>query len=231
MKHFAIILSIGMGLPLVADESPKQPLTTTKTERISVTSAGAIHLQDSFGEVDIDGWDRPEVEITTVKSTEHFYDAAHREEASRRMESVNITIQHDGNDVSISTAYPPLSAWTHPMSRRSDVEIQYSIKAPRGSHLIIDHNSGGVNIADITGDIHASVTNGQITLTLADGQNAIDAKCKVGHVYSDFDGSAQRRHMLGETFDRPGPQPARSLYLRANFGDIMILKMHGPPTD
>ncbi len=81
----------------------------------------------------------------------------------------------------ISTAYPPRNRFAHPLSRRSDIEIGYRIKAPRASKLIVDHNSGGVNVSDISGDIHATVINGQITLTLAaDGQYAIDARCILG---------------------------------------------------
>jgi hypothetical protein len=50
-------------------------------------------------------------------------------------------------------------------------------------------------------------------------------------VYSDFEGHYQRRHVLGKVFGRQSTVSATNLYLRVRFGDIMILKLHGPPTD
>lgn len=222
-----------MAFPLLAaGDRDKEALSATHTERFNVPTAGAIRLENSFGEVDIDGWDRPEVELTVTRSSEHLYGANERAEAQRRLDSVQVTAKQDGNNVVISTAYPPLNGFLHPLSRRSNIEIRYQIKAPRGSKLSIDHNSGGVNVSDISGDIHATVINGQITLTLgAGGAYAIDAACKLGNVYSDFEGSDQRRRVLGETFRGQGSTPAANLYLRVRLGDIMILKAHGPPTD
>jgi hypothetical protein len=218
--------------PLLAEDRAKQPVATTYTERFNVPAAGTIRIENSFGEVDVEGWDRPEVETTLLRSSEDLYDAKESAQGQRRLDRVQITAKQDGNDVVISTAYSPRKSFLHPLSRRSDIEIGYRIKAPHASKLIIDHNSGGVNIVDISGDIHATVTNGQITLTLAaDGQYAMDAQTKFGNVYSDFEGHGQREHVLGEEFGHQSRAPATNLFLRVRFGDIVILKLHGPPTD
>jgi hypothetical protein len=180
--------------------------------------------------MDIDGWDRPEVEVTVVRSSVHLYDGKERTEAQRYLESAQIRAKQDGNDVVISTVYPPRNAFMRLLSGRGDIEISYRIKAPHASKLIIDHHSGGLTISNISGDIHAAVTDGQITLALAPGgQYAIDAQCKIGDVYSDFEGHTQRRHALGKGFERQITASATNLYLRVRFGDIMIWKLHGPP--
>ncbi len=227
-----LLIAIALALPILADDRPKQELSATHTERFNVSAAGAIRLENSFGEVDIEGWDHPEVELTVVRASEHVDDAKQRARDQRRLDSVQITAKQNGNDVIISTAYPARNAFLYPLSRRSDIEIGYRIKAPRASRLILDHNRGGVYVYDIAGDIHATVINGQITLTLrAGGQYAIDAQCAMGDVYSDFEGREQRRQLLGQEFSsRPAP-PATNLYLRVRLGDILIQKLHGPPAD
>jgi hypothetical protein len=218
-------IAVALALPLGADNRNQEPLNSTHTERFNVPAAGAIRLENSFGEVDIDGWDRPEVEVTVVRSSE-------RGEALGRLDSVQIAAKQSGNDVVISTTYPPRNGFLHPLSRRSDIQIGYRIKAPRGSKLIVDHNSGGLNVSGISGDIHATVINGQITLALgAEGQYAIDAQCKVGGVYSDFEGRDRPRHWFGEEFESQSGAPAANLYLRVRVGDIVITKLHGPPAD
>jgi hypothetical protein len=227
----SLVIAIVLTLPLLGDDLSKERVSTTHTERFNVPAAGTIRLKNSVGEVDIDGWDRPEVEVTVVRSSEHLYDATQRGEAQQSLESAQIKVEQDGNDIVISTAYAPGNG-THLRNRRGEIGISYRIKAPRASKLIIDRNSGGVNVSDINGDIHATVINGQITLTLAaDGQYAIDSRCTVGDVYSDFEGHYQRKHLLGKEFGRQSKVSAKNLYLRVRYGDIMILKLHGPPAD
>jgi hypothetical protein len=227
-----LVIAILLALPLLADDRSKETLSATHTDRFNVPAAGAIRLENSYGEVDIDGWDRPEVEVTVVRSSEYLYGSKKSDEAQRRLDSVHVEAKQNGNDVVISTVYPARNSFLHPLSRRSDIDISYRIKAPRASKLAIDHNSGGVNVSDISGDIHATVINGQITLTLSpSGQYGIDAQCTIGDVYSDFDGRDQRRGILGQEFAHPGAAPAANLYLRVRAGDIVIMKLHGPPSD
>lgn len=230
MKNL-LAIAILPALALLADDRSKEPVTATQTDRFQVSATGTIRLENSFGEVDIDGWDRPEVEVTVVRSSEHLYNGK-RADAQRRLDAVRVTAKQDGNDVVVSTTYPPLNGLRHPLSRRSDVDLTYTIKAPRASKLVIEQKRGGVNVFDIGGDIHARVINGQITLTLPDkAQYAIDAQSTIGDVYSDFEGRTQRRQMVGQEFDRPAAAPATNLYLRVRVGDIVIQKLHGPPAE
>ena len=222
---------IALALSLLARD-PSQEISTTHTERFSVTAPGSIQLENSFGQVDIEGWDQPDVEVTVVRSSEHLYGEKDRAEAQRRLDSVQITAKQNGNDVVISTAYPPRNGFVHPLSRRSDIEIGYRIRAPRASKLMVDHNRGGVSAFDISGDIHATVVNGQITLTLpSGGRYSIDAQSKIGAVYSDFEGRDRRRKVLGEAFAGPATAPAANLFLRVRIGDIVIAKLPVPPAD
>jgi hypothetical protein len=238
MRKYLTILIL-LALPLVADDRSKDTLSGTHTDRFKVPVAGTIRVQNSFGEVTIDGWDRPEVELTVVQSTERVYGAKDGAEAQRRMgeaqrrlDSVQVTAKQQGNEVVVSTAYPSRNGFVHPLSRRSDIEVSYTIHAPRASKLVIDDNRGGVDVSDITGDVHATVINGEITLTLApNGHYAIDAQAKIGDIYSDFEGRDQTRHVLGEEFESPATAPATNLYLRVRIGDILIQKLHGPPAD
>lgn len=228
MKKLWVALIV-LALPLAADDRTKAAPSATQTERFTVTAPGTIRIKNSFGELDIQGWDRPEVEITTVRSTEHLYAGNERGPAQRRLDQVQITSKHDANDVVITTVYPRRNRFVHPLSQHSDIEISYRIKAPRTSKLFIDHKSGGVNIYDITGDIHSTVVNGQITLAIPAGGNYhIDAQSVFGGVYSDLEGRERRLNLLGNGFGRQGTAPAANLYLRVRVGDIVIDQINSP---
>lgn len=224
----SLVIAIVLALPLQGDDVSKERLSDTHTERFNPPTAGAIRIENSFGEVDIDGWERPEVEVTVVRSIEPLFDAKDRAEALRSLESAQIRAKQDGNDIAISTVYLPRSG-THLFSWRSEIGISYRIRVPRASKVIIDHNSGGVNVSDISGDIHATVINGQITIGLAaGGQYAIDSQCRIGDVYSDFEGHYQRKHLLGKEFSRESTGSSTNVYLRVHFGDIVIRKLRSP---
>jgi hypothetical protein len=222
-------MAIGLALPLLADDGARQTLSASQTARFHADPAGTIRLENSYGEVDIDGWDNPEVEVSVVRSSAHDYGAEDRAAAQARVDAVQIAARQEGNDVIIATTYPPRRALLYPFSRRSDVEIRYSVHAPRAAKVIVEARRGGVNVSGMSGDIRASVTNGQITLALAPGQYSIDAESKIGRVYSDFEGRGRRRHLIGEELIGQSPTPAPHLHLRVRLGDIVILKQTALP--
>src|SRR5271155_1984294 len=94
-----LAISAMAALPLLGADRFKQTVDATHTDRFNVSAAGAIRLENSFGEIDIDGWDQPEVEVEVFRSTEKFYDPKNHAAAQRRLESVQVTAKQDGNDV------------------------------------------------------------------------------------------------------------------------------------
>jgi hypothetical protein len=74
-----------------------------KTEHVDFPAGGTVTLKNSIGELTIEGWDQPGVEIATVKSPE----------------AVQIAVGRRGNELVIITSFPkhrrlPLSSPFHP---------------------------------------------------------------------------------------------------------------------
>ncbi len=53
----------------------------SKTERMDFPAGGTLRFTNSVGVLTVEAWDRPVVEITTIKSTRGEYDASEREKA------------------------------------------------------------------------------------------------------------------------------------------------------
>jgi hypothetical protein len=173
--------------------------------------AGAIRLDHPRGEVSIEGWDQPRVEITITKS-------------GKSAEHAVIKSDRRSDEIVISTEIPAHD--------RRDVHVVYSIKAPRDSKIVVDRADGGVYMLGMTGDTDASVRSGQITLSVPQAAAyRIEAQAKLGDVYSDFAGDHQRRHLFGHNFAGGGPSSSNSgrhkLHLHADCGDIVIMKEYG----
>jgi hypothetical protein len=199
---------LGIILPLSGTE---QRVEVTKTERVSFAPGGLIRVNGSYGSLNVEGWDRPEVEITVVKSTEKYYDAKQREKAATLLEQAHISTER------VSETELILS--TH---QDRKISVDYEIRVPRDSRLEIHHGTGQLLIANVTGDVRATGHRGDILLMLPDtAAYSIDAKTKIGVVTSDFAGDLhKRRYLLGERF--AGSSASRRLFLRMDFGGITI---------
>jgi hypothetical protein len=189
----------------------EQRVEVTSSERINFAPGGIIRVDGSYGNLNVEGWDRAEVEVTVVKSTQKYYESKQREKAATKLEPVRVsTERRSDTELVISTL------------KRGGVSVDYEIRVPRDSRIDIRHGAGQIIVANVTGDIHATGHRGDILLLLPDsGAYSIDAKTKVGVVTSDFARDLHhRRYLIGERF--ASPSASHRVFLRMGFGGITI---------
>ena len=217
MRISAAILFAISGLLLAADETARKT-AVTKTESMDFPSGGTLRLTNSSGELTVEGWDQPTLEITTVTSVKLNAGPKELETAARDLENVRITTERHGGEVVIATFFPRRRGWLAVPSLPGATlfNLEYGIKVPRSAKLIVAHSNGEVHIENIAGDIQAAVRRGAITLYLPEqGPYAIDAKSKLGSIVSDYPGTAKReRWLVGHEFVQNAPAAPRKLFLR-----------------
>ena len=207
----------------MADGQSRQKVQVTNTQHLDLPPGGTVTFKNSRGELIVEGWDQPGVEITTSKSTKAAYTSAEHEKGSRALEKVQVAAERHGDEVVITTTAPH-----HGFPFSNDVDLDYLVKVPRAARLAVKHGAGEVHFDDVTGDIRATVSHGLITLHAPAGdQYAIDAKSGIGSVTSDFLGSTERRWLMGHQFVQASQAPHK-LYLRTGYGDIILLKIQMP---
>src|SRR6266481_693330 len=112
---------------------------------------GSLELQNVNGTVDVQGWDRNEVEVHAVKT------AKHRESD---LERVSIEVDAKPDAVSIATHYP--------QNEGVEVAVDYTIHVPHGARVEhIGTVNGNIEVFDGGGTVHAHTTNGNVHLELA----------------------------------------------------------------
>src|SRR5215469_2252849 len=192
------LLSVSTGLMSAADVSP-QKLQATKTDRLDFPAGGTLRMPKSIGELTVEGWDEPVVEITTIKSIKVRGDKTPGLDP-KELDRIKVTPERKGNEVVITTAFPTFNVLVRPFTGLSNFELEYRIKVPRSAALEIDHRIGEVHIDGMTGDVHATDAMGQITLQLVPGnQYSIDGRSKLGAVDSDVAGQQKKRLKFGHT--------------------------------
>ena len=181
-----------------------------------------------IGELTIEGWDEPVLEITTIKSIKVRGDKPPGIDP-KTLDRIEVTPERKGNEVIVRTRFPTFNVLVRPFTGLSDFQLEYRVKVPRTAALDIDNQIGEVHISDVTGDIHATDGMGQITVQVVPGsQYSIDARSKLGSINSDISGEERKRVKFGHTFITQTSAGAKKLYLRIGFGDITILDTPTP---
>lgn len=227
---FAFI-GIGASGLLLADDAPILQVQVTHTERLDFPSGGVLRLKNSTGNLTLEGWDRPDVEITTIKSTKSYH-PGDRATAAKSLDRIRVVTERHGDELAITTKFPKHNLLVRPILGNSAFELEYRIKLPRSARLIIDHDSGNVSIDAVTGDVHVTDHIGQIILHLPEqGHYAFDAKSDMGSVDCDFPGHERETPFWGRVLiSEEPPARAQKLYARMRIGDITILKIRTPAT-
>lgn len=204
---------------LFADTGAAQPVVVTTTEHVDFAPGGTIRVQDSFGSVIVEGWDQPGVELTVVRSMGFISTPAQAatQRATQQMEAVHVTMgRGSGTELTVSTSRPAPRSFAHPLRPSSGVTVEYHIRAPRNSHLVINHAGGQISVTGMTGDIEATSRRGDIVLLLPDlAAYSIDAHTKLGVVTSDTAVATRVKASPG----------SHRLVLRMGFGGIEIKEL------
>jgi len=219
-------LALALCLPLLP-KTPMQQVQAVTTDRVDFAAGGTIRFEGSVGELNIEGWDQPQVQVTLTRFD--YADAADKDREKGKLERIALkTEKRSGNELVITTTLPHRNFFVRKVQGATAADMNYRIMVPRDSHLIVHHGDGDVIVYDVGGDVEATARTGSIVVQLQDpAQYVIDARCKVGDVYSDYDGKYRTPLHVGESLLASAQPPAHRVFLRVRIGDIDIVKM-GP---
>jgi hypothetical protein len=221
-------LALALCLPLLP-KTPVQPVKVVTTDHVDFAAGGTIRFEGSTGELNIEGWDQPQVQVTLTRFD--YADAAGRDREKGKLDQITLkTEKRSGNELVITTTLPHRNYFVRKVRGATNSDMNYRVMVPRDSHLIVHHGSGDVLLYDVGGDIEATARTGSIVVQLQDpAQYAIDARSGVGEVHSDYDGKYRAHLRVGEGFLAPAQTPAHRVFLRVRIGSIDIVKMGENP--
>jgi hypothetical protein len=228
LKLFVPVGMVCLWLSAAASgQTPGRQKAEVKTvERRQFVARGEIQILDSYGEVKVEGWDRPEVEVAVTKTTQKEYEPGGLARAVRDLERIKVELESSENSLLvIRTIFPPRTP-ARMLRGKTNANLRYVVKVPRQSSLTIKHDVGRVEVADLDGDLEATNGVGEISLRLpGENQYAVDARAKIGDVSSEFGDTAQRQRVIGASLLNAPVTPTRRLFLRVGVGAIQIEKM------
>jgi hypothetical protein len=214
-----VLLTFFLLPALRAEEAGERYVDATKTEHMEFPAGGVLRVNHSIGNLTIEGWDQPGIEITMKKTTKEEFEPQDRQKGVEELEHLRLVAARNGNVVTLTETYPRIKRFY----------LETHISVPHSARLEI-RGSGDLYIHGVTGAIDADLSHGTMVLRMpANGRYDIDAGSKFGTVNSDFAGKESRRAWLvGQEFSGAANGAAQKLRLRAGYGDVIILKIQQP---
>lgn len=219
---FALVLAAGSAAPCFA-------ITKEFNQTYPLQPGGTFELQNVNGAVDVQTWDRDEVEVRAVKT-------AKRKESD--LDLVSIDVDAKRGSVSVTTRYP--------QNEGVEVAVEYIVHVPHCAHVehlgtvngtlrisgveaIEDLRTvnGNIEVYEGGGSVHAHTTNGNVHLELlhvqdkngavaettngslllavpADTQADVEARCLNGSFFSELPLALASTQRPRETHGRLG---------------------------
>jgi len=171
---FALILSLAWAVPSFA-------ISKEFNQSYPLQSGGTFELQNVNGTVEVQGWDREEVEIHAVKT-------AKQKESD--LERVSIEVSAKPDSIAVDTRYP--------QDEGVEVVVEYTVHVPHGAH--IEHLgtvNGTLRISgvDDLGDLHS--VNGSIEVY--EGGGAVHAHTTNGNLHIELAHMSEKNGAFAET--------------------------------
>lgn len=228
-RPLLFVCCLALGLSAQAQTIEKREAEVTTTQSLEFGAKGTIQIVDSFGSVKVEGWDKEEVELTVKKRTQKKYEPKDLAKAAKDLDRFKVTMEAVGETslLVINTTYP---SWTPARIFRgkTNLNLDYLIKVPRQSALLIKHGIGEVEVVNVSGDIEATASIGEVSLRLPEDQNyAVDARARIGDVSSEFGQTTHRQGLfaVGAKLAGEPAAPTRRIFLRVGIGDIQVSKL------
>jgi hypothetical protein len=233
-----------LGADRPRENGPERSFAVTTKERVPFLPGGTIRVDNSYGYLNVEGWDEPAVEITVTKATDRFFESEEKEKAEKNFDQIRVsTERRSDKELAISTTVPVRNSLftsvlpsgliivTRPLlpNNKRGVTVEYTVRVPRDSRLVVHHDNGYVWVSDVTGDIQVNSHTGDMIVMLSDpGPHFINATARFGSISSDFAGKSVSQFLLGTHFAYPSERPSQRIDLRMGRGSITIKK--SPPS-
>jgi hypothetical protein len=227
--------------------APSYAISKEFNQSYPLQPGGSFELQNVNGAVEVQGWDRNEIEVHAVKT-------AKSKESD--LDRVSIEVDARPDSVSIATHYP--------QNEGVEVVVEFTVHVPRGAHVehigtvngtlrisgleaVEDLHTvnGNIEVFEAAGNIHAHTTNGNVHLELAhlrdkngataettngslvlavpsDTQADLEARCLNGNFFSELPIAMESSQRPREVHGKLG-HGGVPLHLRTVNGGIRVV--------
>ena len=152
---------------------------------VRMFSYGTLTVDTRMGDLYIEGWDEPRVEIETEKVVR----AGSEAKAKPLYDLIQVRMEGGDKEVRLTTIYPSRKLW-RPFRDESRLSVNLRIRMPYDSNLKIKCVDGDVRIQGIAGREELLVNYGDVEIDVPHvyGLRSLRAHAWLGYIQSDLQG-------------------------------------------
>ena len=178
---------------------------------------GTLYVETRIGDVKIEGWDKPDVEIEAEKVVQAGSEAG----ARQLFDQIKIQLTENGEEVFLRTLYPPRRPWRL-FRGATKLSVNLRIRMPYEAKLSLKCVDGDVRIRGIAGNQRIRVSYGDVEVSIpsVDRLHSLDARSFLGYVQSDLHGEDSAGWGRGVSyFNTDGQQ---DIHVRVRMGGVYV---------
>lgn len=193
----------------------------TQVSRYSVRmfSYGLLSIDTRVGDIHIDGWDEPRLEIEAEKVVR----AGNREAANSLYGRLTVVLKGQDRQVELRTLYPPRRVW-QPFRGESQLSVNYTVRMPFDANLALRCVDGNVWIRGLQGKQRINVNYGDVEVDVPslDRLRLLYAHTWLGYVQSDLHG--ENKGGFGPHIIFSNPTGQQEIYVRVRMGGVFVYR-------
>lgn len=186
---------------------------------VRMFSYGLLTIDTRMGDIRIEGWDEPRLEIAAEKLVR-----AKSEVAARPLyERLQIELVGQDKNVLLRTHYPPRRLW-RPFRGESKLSVNYSIRMPYDANLRLKCVDGDVSISGLVGAQQVRVNYGDVEIRIPnfDFLRSLRARSLLGYVQSNLHGEDSAG--FAQRLSYWNPQGGQDIRISVRMGGIYVYR-------
>ena len=178
---------MAMAAAMVLCAAPARADEFSKTFHYSVRmfSFGTLTMDTRMGDIQVEGWDEPRLEIIAEKVVE----AGNAKKAEPLYEQVEVVLEGQDKKVLLRTVYPGRRLW-RPFRGESKLSVNFRIHMPYDANLVMRCVDGEVRTMGLTRQQEINLNYGDVEINVPSVYRlrSLNARSILGYVQSDLHG-------------------------------------------
>jgi len=210
-----ILFCLATATPAFADEFSRVSNYSVHLVR------GTLVVDTRVGDLFIEGWDKDRVEIEAEKVVR----AGSEKKSQSYFDRIRVRLTQDeeGKTIFLKALYPPRRPW-RPFRGETKLSVNFRIKMPIESNLVLKCVNGDVRIRGVAGNEELNVNYGNVEITVPSvwSLRSLRAHTWLGYVQSDLKPLPESDAGLGRRVLFWSPQGRQEIQVRVRMGGVFV---------
>ena len=184
---------------------------------VRMFSYGLLTVDTRLGDIQIEGWDEPRLEIEAEKVVR----ARSKEAAKPLYERLTVVLEGQDKRILLRTLYPPRRLW-RPFRGEAQLTVNYRIKMPFDANLVLKCVDGDVIVRGVEGKEQILVNYGDVEIDIPsiDRLRSLHALTWLGYVQSNLHGEGNAG--FGPRISYWNPSGAQDILVKVRMGGVFV---------